>query len=724
MQPENSLAYRSMQPSSVTAVPASQNGGEPSRLPRTQVAAFAPTGDDWDLRRYVRMLRRRWLAASMVGLASLSYFIGSALIQEQKYQGRFRFLIESGNSVNPRLAGLTNLAPGLADRLDSSGADYETQIQILQSPDLLDRAVKRLAPVYPGLTYTSLLQGLTISRVGRTKILEVRYQSDDPTKIRAVLEQLSKDYLAYSSKERQVELNQGVQFVNNQLVSARQRVDQLQKELQVFRQQNAFLDPDSQAARVTAQLQQLSQDKQKLEQDIARERAALTTLQGEDGAIAALNNSASYQKLVEQLRQTDTQIALELARFNEGNLAIRVLRTKQNNLVPLLREEAQRTVEGKVADTASRLQILESQQQVAAQVEQGLNQQFQRLPVLARQYTDLQRELTIATESLNRLLTTRETLQVELAQNQIPWQIVEPATEKLTLLSPSMQENLMVGVLISALLGVAAALLLERLDGTYSTLEDLSKNQRFPVLGSIPYQKVLAADRETRRLVKQNKALSPTASESSLLALPPQIQLNEGLEFIESLRVLRANIQRLHSDQPMRSFVISSPLPGDGKSTLAFYLAQTAAEMGQRVLLVDADLRQSQLQHRLKLLSSRGLSDVLTDRLPLEEAIQQPLLSSGLNVLLSGEQRLDPAKVFSSSKMHHLSSKLDQLFDLVIYDAPPLNGLADTLLLAPHTDGVLLVVRLGKTDGVAVTKTLTNLKMSEIPTLGIVANGT
>ncbi|NJL56907.1 CpsD/CapB family tyrosine-protein kinase [bacterium] len=197
-------------------------------------------------------------------------------------------------------------------------------------------------------------------------------------------------------------------------------------------------------------------------------------------------------------------------------------------------------------------------------------------------------------------------------------------------------------------------------------------------------------------------------------------------EFEEAFKLLRTNLQMMQTKQSERSVqtvMITSAQAGDGKSTVAWYLAQTAASMGQRVLLVDADLRRSQLQTRLELLEAKGLSEFFSLNLSLSEVIQQPLSESSLHVLPSGEAAPNPIQILASTKMHTLTNKLKNTFDLVIYDAPPLNGLADTLQLASYIDNVLLVVRLNKTDKIAAEKALESLSNTQAHLLGLVANG-
>ncbi|MEP0911431.1 polysaccharide biosynthesis tyrosine autokinase [Leptolyngbya sp. GB1-A1] len=697
----------------------------PNALVRAATVTQVP-GTSEDSMNFWEMIQRRWWIVAGVGLISMIYFVNTALRQQSEYVGRFRLLVEPVND-----AGLSSISG--TDNNKSSNLDYDTQIQVLQSPGLLNRSVEKLRPFYPNLTYSNLIQGLSITQLRDTKIIQVQYQSNNPTEVPAVLEQISKDYLAYSLNERETNLQQGLRFVQTQLISAQKRVDDLQLKLQAFRQNNEFFDPDGKASQVISQSEQLAQQQIEVDQELQQAQAELDRLQEETGAIATLNQSAAYQQLVTQLRELETLIALERTRFQDDSLTIRVLREKQSNVLALLGDEARRAIGGRAAEISNRIQILEVQQQAIAETQSSLDQQFQQIPGLSRQYTDLQRELQIATESLNRLLVTRETLQVEAAQKEIPWQIVEPPSQLADSVESDTARSLLLGLAISLALGVGAAFLIEKLDSTFHAADDLSRRFKLPILAVIPLQSdllgmeysVRSQRRKSvgRQLATWIKQLQRSISGS--VPLMPQPDDYDVFEFEESFKLLQTNLQMMQSEtqKPIQTIVITSAQAGDGKSTIAWYLAQTAASIGKRVLLVDADLRRSQLQTRLNLAEKKGLAELFSAKPVLKEVIQQPLPGSSLYILPSGATTLDPVQVFSSPRMRALATKLEDTFDLVIYDAPPLNGLADTLQLAAHADSLLLVVRLHKTDKAAAAKAIESLSHARARLLGLVANG-
>ncbi|ARV61258.1 capsular biosynthesis protein [Nostocales cyanobacterium HT-58-2] len=709
------------------------NNGNKSYLPQLLQAEPLPflegQRDDWDLFQILGIVKRRALVIAVVMAGVMAGVVSVTLKQKPEYQAQFQILAEP---VNRDESNVPKLASGIQRTFDNSSLDYETQIQVLKSPELMASIVKQLQLSYPEMNYSSLVTSLSIIRFGETKIIGVRYKSDDPVKTKVVLDTLAQAYLKYSLENRQTNLRQGIQFVEKQLPSLQSRVDQIQQQVQKFRQKYDFVEPEAQAQQIAQQVQELSGQRLAINQQLAMAHAYFSSIQGAEGAKGALSDAVVYQQLITQIRQLEAQTAFELTRFQDDSLPIQVLREKRQKLLPLLYQEAQRVWSIKVAQVATEIQNLESQSQTLALAEKRLQKKVEQLPVLARQYTELQRNLQIATESLNRFLATRETLQIEAAQTQVPWQLLQAPVQPELPVSPNIQRNLILGLVASGLLGIGSALLTEKLDNTYHTVDALKEKLKLPLLATIPFEKQLlkiqnhtVANQTPTKLAN----LPSQGSSESVEISEHQDVLNEdynqyeSLKFLEALRVLHTNIQLLSSDQPIRSLVISSAVSGDGKSTVAFHLAQIASAMGQRVLLVDADLRRPRIQALSNINNLWGLSSVISGNMPVETVIRQLPSVGEFSVITTGPIPPDPAKLLSSQRMKQLMADFQQAFDLVIYDTPPLVGLADASLLAPCTDGIVLVTRMHKTNRSALQEALDSLKICRSHVLGLVVNG-
>ncbi len=696
------------------------------------------TDDEWDLRQLLTVVRRRAFVIGSVAIALSATVCLWTLTRQPKYEGKFQLLVEPVTQES-KLEDLTQI-PGVNNNLKQEGLDYDTQIQVLQSPEFMARIIQLISSRYPDITYNSLLEDLEISRFQETKILEISYQDSEPQKIQFVLQQLSRGFLKYSLEERQTNLRQGIQFVDSQRPLLEARVNSLQRQLQRFREQSNFIDPEVKAEQLSEQVSTIELQKLDIQKQLAQIRALYAALQGRSGASLAQNLNLTmdgtlsdqstatqkqdeapiYQKLWGQLRDLDSQIAAEKTRFQEDSPALESLRQKRENLLPVLKQEAARVLGNKLVQVTNQISLLEEKAAKIAQAESRLNQQINQLPNLARKYTDLQRELKVATESLNRFLEKRESLQIEAAQKEIPWQVIAAPKLLEEPVSPSILRNLILGAIAGILAGLGAALLVERLDNGFHSADDLKELTKLPLLGVIPFHKQL------KSLAFAAESTVEANSDGYKVGVRDRnkAEAYSYFPFLEAFRSLHTNISFLGSDTPIQSLVVSSAVQGDGKSTMTLHLAETAAAMGRRVLLVDADLRRPQIHQKLNLSNELGLSNVISGNLPVLDAIQRSPLGDDFFVLTAGQLPPAPIKLLSSKKMQNIMHQLRQEFDLVIYDTPPLLGFADSSLLATHTNGIVLVVRAGKTERSALMQALDRLKLSRATILGTVFNCT
>ena len=435
----------------------------------------------------------------------------------------------------------------------------------------------------------------------------------------------------------------------------------------------------------------------------------------------ALQNAPVYQQLIQELRQVETEIATELTRFQPGSLAIQVLQEKREQILPVIDAEAQRVLEAKYTEARNNIELLETQNQTIAIAEAQLQNTLTQLPTLAREYSDLQRELDIAVGALNRFLETRETLQIEAAQTEIPWELIEAPSKPEVPISPNTKRSLMLGIVASLLVSVGAALLLEKLDTVCRTVEEIKGVVKLPLLGTIPYQPEFDTD-HNKKSGGMGQWLQRRVGKKDSLATDGYYGYS-GSQFLESMRLLQTNLSLMGADRPIRSVILSSSMPNEGKSTVARHLAQTAATMGKRVLLVDADLRRPTVHHQLGISNEKGLSDLLSGNATGAEVFKKAMPFVDFYAMTAGTIPPDPVKLLASRRMRLLMNQLAKQFDLVVYDTPPLVGLADATLIASHTDGLILVSRVNKCDRNILQHAMDNINFTKVPVLGLVANG-
>lgn len=719
--------------------------------------------DSIDLRQLATVFkhRLRLISGIAIGVTAASAIL--TFIQQPVYRGSFQLLVEpvSQEKTDTPLSVLSQ---------ESSGLDYETQIEVLQSPSVLKPIVAELNANYPEIEYKKLVGSkdspLQIEQLNRTKILEVSYTNVDPQQIQFVLDSLAEAYLVYSVEEKKAQVKQGIDFVDEQLPGVRERVDELQAKLQRFRQQHKLLDPQGKAVSLSEKQTNFEEKYFTTQVELNETTSLYNLLQTQLGlppeeALAAsyLSESPRYQNLLNQLQEVEIELAKESANFLPDHPNIQVLQDKKEELLPLLQQEAAAIFGENLSDSVNnnsniaspstlRLELSKQYIQAANQVEilsireqalenaiAELNRQTEQMPGIARRYTDLERELTVATESLNRFLAAQEDLQLEAAQQASPWQLIAQPILGENPISPNPPRNIMLGLFGGVLLGMGAALLAERLDPVFHSSEELKESVRLPILGTIPVQKDLKPLEEVATPAKTetfglpqlkigNTSLNINNSSSTSDRGGSQSQWQGSSPFLEAFRSLNTNIKLLGSDTSIRSIVISSSIPSEGKSTISSHLAQAAAAMGQKVLLIDADLRRPQVHRWLGVENKAGLSNILATGLNMEEALIKIPQWENLSLITAGEVPPDPTRLLSSQRMGHLMEKLqsEPLYDLIIYDTPPILGFADGRILASRTNGVVLVVRIGSTDRALLKQNIDNIRMYNVPVLGVVAN--
>ena len=697
-------------------------------LPKTQE-------DSLNLRQALSVLRRRWWLFLLVGAAVTSSMAFRILNEIPIYKSSFRILIEPIASEET----FDRFSQRLVGRQSVTELDYDTQIEVLRSPKVIEPIVEKIRDRYPELDYNSVAGGLSIGRVDFTKILEISFQDSDPEKIKFILDTVSDGFIEYSQIEQKTGKQKGLEFVEDQLPLLEAQVNDLQQQVQQFRQQHNLLDPEVQGQRVADRLNGIRTSQQETSAELKAAESLQQKLQGQldielDRAITAtaLSEAPRYQTLLNQLQGIETDLAIESTRFTSTSPQIQVLRDRRDKILPLIRQEAIAVLgeEGaranltnlntspnsirlrltqELIEATNQRQVLAVREAALALAENQTRGEMQKFALLSRQYTDLQRELDVATEALKRFLSVKEDLEIESAQRTLSWEEIDAAELPVYPIAPNVSRGLMLGIFAGLLAGSGAALVAEKLDVRFHSPEDLKDNVGLPLLGVIPYRKDF----------KERKG----AEKASPLPFPSFDRRYRASPFLEAFRSLNANLSFFTPDKPLQVLVVSSSVPLEGKSTTSVHLAQSAAAMGQKVLLVDADLRRPQVHAMTDLPNVWGLSHAISMDLDVEDIVQQSTLDDNLFVLTSGQIPPDPTRLLSSQKMRSLIDRLRQSFDLIIFDTPPMLGLADAKFLAGQVDVMLMVVRLGWTDRTLLKQVLEGIKMSQTAPIGLVANG-
>lgn len=189
----------------------------------------------------------------------------------------------------------------------------------------------------------------------------------------------------------------------------------------------------------------------------------------------------------------------------------------------------------------------------------------------------------------------------------------------------------------------------------------------------------------------------------------------------EAFRVLRTNLQFTAIDKPLKNILITSSVPQEGKSTVISNLAITIAGAGNKTLLVDADLRRPKQQKIFLLENYKGLSNIIAENLPLDNVINKTKIAN-LDVITSGPLPPNPAEMLGSARMKNFIQEINSMYDIVLFDSPPVNSVADASILSTAVDGVVLVIAANSTEREAVLVAKQQLEKVKARILGVVLN--
>ena len=706
-------------------------------------ASDAPPGpaseETLDLGRVFSALGRRALLIAAITLAVGAVAGARAKLSPPSYLANFEILIQPSTGEAQVAVNLTDQLPQRNDSL----LTLEDQVKILTSPGVLQPVVDQAQAedlggcASVGLSlpmdasercYQALRQSLTIqltevkNNAPASRIFSAQIEGQSPQEVQRMADLVAQRFLDYGLESRQRDIQQGIDFLDSKLPDVRAQVDRLQIQLEQLRQTNNIITPEARGSQLTRQIDTFEAEYLKvlIELDgtlkLYEGLQQQLTQQPPDQAVSpVLSDNSRYQALVQDLLELDNEIAAASTLFLDGSPDLDVLKEQRQNLLRLLARE------GRNAQQELSLQIegLATREAALGQTLAGLNVEVDSLAAIARQFTDLDRDLTIATENLSQLLARRETLEIEAAQRELPWELITPPT--LTSSSASLPRNVGLGLVLGLLLGVGVALLLDTQDDVLHSPSDLKRITPVPILGLIPHPEGVERGSDESPLLTLYRPTTAGSNGSSRTALDHGLVPFDGLHgFKESFRSLVANLQRSSSEQPVRSLVISAA-DEVADATTAAYLAWAAAEMGNRVLLIDADFRFPHLHNCLERPNENGFSNVLAGELDLEQAIMRSPLEPNLFVLTAGSATSDPVRLLSAHKIQPFIAKAEGCFDLVIYDAPPLVEYADASLIAAAASGLALVSHLGTVQSAQLEQALEKIWISKIPLLGLIA---
>jgi succinoglycan biosynthesis transport protein ExoP len=509
--------------------------------------------------------------------------------------------------------------------------------------------------------------GLSVEPVRNSRLVRINFDSSSPEFSARVANAVAEGFIAAGMERRFGASSYAKTYLEDQLKLTKAKLEQSERQLVAFAQKENIVNTGENGQSLATQnLTQLNAALANAQDQ--RIRAEARWRQASSGAMPAdMIGNSNIRVLRQQQAQLQGAYQQKLQTFKPDYPEMQQLK---GQIDELQRQIAQET-SGVRASVKAEYDAAASQERMLMGQISTLRTQALDVDGRSIQYNILKREVDTNRQLYDGLLQRYKEVGVagDVRSNNIS--IIDRAEVPMWRFKPNLTLNLAIGLLLGGMLGVLAAFLLEFLDDTIKTPDDVEQKLKLAVLGIIP-------------------KLGPKENIASVAGDPRS-------SFSEAYRSVRTALQFATDHGVPRTLLVTSPGSGEGKSTTAMALARNFAHLGKRVLLIEADLRNPSLHRSLGLKGQGvGLSNLLAGGCTLAEATldtEEP----GLKVVLAGPLPPNPAELLSGSKLVSMLTVAAERYDQVILDGPPVLGLADAPILANAADGTLLVVNSAKT---------------------------
>lgn len=635
----------------------------------------------------------------------------------------------------------TTIAQQLLESLSYSNMnDLGTQIEFVRSFPVMERVAVDLGRVTQdaseeekkSATYLNIIydlgQEITAQREGDTNIIRISATSGQPELAERMANSAASAYRIENIAARNRLVTDSKRFVEEQLASLEKQLNDSEDSLRSFKEHEGqvFLADEARAAldtftKLEEQYDDVLRKRTEGERQIEVLRHSDAVIGNQTGRIFTEEQNALLtilnQRLVDLIQGRDTL----LINYTLDHPQV----VEQQKKIENVKSEMIQELKSKVATLMDREEALQEQRR-------HYRQRYLGYPRAAIQMSRLEREVKVNTDLLATLKAKHQELLIKGAERIEEVSIIAPAITPSTPINASnVTLNLMIGGLMGSFLGIVLAFGRESFDTSIGTIEGVEEFLKVPVLGIIPQldHKVL----KEMALETLPPDTSPSVAESLsklICLLDPKSVLSE------SLRSLRTNIQFASLDRRVKSIIFTSAALGEGKSTCVINLAITMAQEGMKVLLVDGDLRKPIVHQRLGIERQPGLVDALlgttswrsyvrsaTDLMLGTVGVDRFLSTPGLDnlhVLTSGSESGNPNEFLNINKIKVLIAEMQEDYDIVLIDTPPILPVTDAVAFSSRVDGTILVYQVGRIGRNALKRAKFLLDHAQANVLGVV----
>ncbi len=684
------------------------------------------SGSDTTLSDAILTLRKRRWVLVIAGLLGLVYGVYRALSQPKLYEAYGRIEVRSGSSNEYRVSAVTGYGSDTANKLltevtilssDTLMLSVARQMNLNNNPDFLEEKgpiphTSLDDPATRQDTIERLQAGLGIQLVPKTDIIRISYAALNPKLATDIVNTVIASYMQRSYETRFRSTQRVSQWLSGTLDDLKQQVETSQEQVMDLQRKLGILGFDPNHNQISSSLEDLSraQGASRLARIVAESRYRILAGMDPDtmeGSIETTPGTAPSE-----LNSLRAQVAVARANYAQitaqGGLGpnhpqAKALKAQIDELTREIGAEQNRLlIQAKQNYVAARA----NEDQTTAALESQKADAYKLRDDLV-EYTIRQREFETNRTLYEGLSQRLRTAGVQAGLESLEIDIVDQALLPASPLQQSQSTLIITTIVFSLLGGIVVAFLLESLDTGLRSISEIEAVTDLPSLAVIPRARRSSADQASHLTTAQRNI--------GLLTQPKS-------QFAEAFRSLRTALMLSMVGQPPKRILFTSATPSEGKTTVATNLACVLAQGGERVLIIDADLRRPNVHHRFGLNGRVGLTTLLTGATSFEESLQKVPEIPNLDVLPSGPVPPLPTEMLSSEAMHALLAKCSDLYTHVVIDSPPILSVTDGVILARDADAVVLVVRHGKSSKQIVRRARDLLIRSGAPITGVVLN--
>ncbi|MCC7230448.1 MAG: polysaccharide biosynthesis tyrosine autokinase [Fimbriimonadaceae bacterium] len=648
--------------------------------------------------------QRYWIATILIGSLCLGY--AAVVLTTPVYRTTTTIAIAQARSSNDPVGSVTMQGPTVS---------IPTQMQILQSPVMFDdkywdKEANRIQ--MPANAQT--LSKVKVDQVGDTNVLNINVESTDPLLAKTVAAAIPDYYKKYTADNQATDVEMARRFVETQLLAEKDGLKGAQKELQEYRNSRQLqpLEGEGGDRSKKASDAEVEVVKGETAVKLAQERLSATESERRKEAGSMVSNSSQttsrerfeLHNQIDDLKAQRSRLSVTFLDDNPQMVELDAqIAAKERQLKNLPKEIDTKTsltnpdlnsYDFQIAQ--ARIALAEAQKQLdeARRNSAKFAADLKAYQVIEPKQSELEQAVSDSKAKLLSLQNTLDALNIRKSSNAESSNVLAAPSEP-EIVKPKDLQYLLLAFFMGAFCAVGFALLKDSVEDKVTSTDEIYGLTGLPSLGEIP----------------QLPRRGPTT------AIAP---LNDRM--LENYRVLRFNLLFSTLESPVKSIVVTSSGPNEGKTEFACNLAVAASGEGRRVILVDGNIRNPMIHKKMNIAGKPGLTDVVMGHATLEESLHSTMIP-GLHVLTCGTQVMSPAELFASPAMTAFMRKLADGSDLVIFDAPNCGAGADALVLSNVAESVLFVAKSGSTKRTAIRKGIDSLRQVNARVLGVAMNG-